>query len=85
MSTQHRWWLFSWNKAPIPIPEFATSPILPGGYQPPHEYVMPYAYDMERGGWYRWADIAGKWIGEPFWPGQAPCKKNAIELLLLKG
>lgn len=84
MSAQHRWWLFSYNKPPIPIPVFATSPLLAGTYQPPHEYVMPYAYDMENGGWWRWADLAGKWIAEPFWPGQAPCNKNAVELLLLK-
>lgn len=84
MSAQHRRWIFSWNKAPIPVedgprhsPKYKPAP-------PPTGLVMPYMYDMEKGIWWRWADLNGMWLGEYF-PAGAPYKKAAIELLLLKG
>lgn len=84
---QHRWWLFSWNMAPVPIT--GTSEQSPKymveNFRPPGDRVMPYMYDMQREAWWRWANLADKWIAEAYWPREAPCKKNAVELLLLKG
>lgn len=87
MNLSTRWWLFSWNKPPIPMTELEShSPkMIIDNYHPPSALVMPYLYDSGKETWFRWACIAGKWIAESYYPLGAPCKKNAVELLLLKG